>query len=225
MATPYAAYRRTSTSSAAALHSPFVANAVTGPTLQMKSQASLSNTPCPLQPVCDGKAPQPHTTVDDLHFPQMAPLLLAAACALLFANHIAAVFRLLCVLGVVDCIALICLLTGGLLIGQHLLAASREAAHEMVKQVLGMADSKVLLAKVAEIAQSDPAPLRWLAMYCSMVDNISNLLKENIKMRTIMAGMQADIDHLKAKGKYIHPVRTMYRAVSGASKHQTEAPL
>ena len=225
MATPYAAYRRMSTSDTAALHGTIMANAVKESNMQMKPRAALSNTPpYPVQSVT-GIASLPHVIGDDLGFPPVATLLLAAACTLVLLNHIAAISYLLYSLGVVDCIALSCLLLGGFLVCQHLLAAFRRGARHMLHQVFGMVDSKVLLAKVAEVAQSDPAPSRWLEMYCSMVDNISNLLKENIKMRTIMAGMQADIDHLKSKGKYIHPVRTMYRAVSGASKHQTETPL
>ena len=159
--------------------------------MQMKPRAALSNTPCPVQSVT-GIASLFHVIGDDLGFPSVATLLLAAACTLVLLNHVAAISYLLCSLGVVDCIALSCLLLGGFLVCQHLLAAFRRSARHMLQQVSGMVDSKVLLA-IAEVAQSDPAPSRWLEMYCSMVDNISNLLKENIKMRTIMAGMQANI--------------------------------
>ena len=153
---------------------------------------------------------------------QPAVYLPAAAFLLVWLNHSRAVFRLLYALGFVDCIALLCLLLGATLAIRQLVARSRQAARCLMIQVIDMVDSKALLAKVTDIAQSDPAPSRWLEMYCNMVDNISGLLKENVKMRTIMAGMQADIDHLKSKGKYIHPIRTMYRSVAGTSKNQPE---
>ena len=146
----------------------------------------------------------------------------ALACLLMTLNHVGAVIRFLWSLGIIDGIAIICIMVTAILVAQHLQVFLRKAAQNLVVQVLDMTDSRVMLAKLTEIATLNPAPSRWLNMYYTMVDDIAGLHQENIKMRTIMSGMQADIEHLKAKGKYIHPVRTMYRAVAGDKKSQTE---
>ena len=109
-----------------------------------------------------------------------------------------------------------------ILTAQRLQVVLRKAVQNLVVQVLEITDSRVMLAKLTEIATLNPAPSRWLNMYYTMCDDIAGLHQENVRMRTIMSGMQADIEHLKAKGKYIHPVRTMYRAVAGDKKSRTE---
>lgn len=147
----------------------------------------------------------------------------AVACLLVLLNHIGLLLRSLWTLGLIDCLAIMCLAASGVLAAQHLQAYLRNAAQNIVVQVLEMTDSKVMLAKLTEIATLNPAPGHWLNMYYTMVDDIAGLHQENVKMRTIMSGMQADIEHLKSKGKYIHPVRTMYRAVAGDKKNQAES--
>lgn len=144
------------------------------------------------------------------------------ACLLILLNHIGAIFRFIYSVGLIDCVALLCLLGTVVIATQQLQNYVHKTAGNAVVQLLQLADSKVMLAKVAEIANADPAPGRWLDMYYTMCGDISGLHQENVKMRTIMSGMLADIEHLKSKGKYFHPVRTMYRKVSGPSKDQAE---
>lgn len=147
--------------------------------------------------------------------PRPSITLPALACLLVGLNHMGTLLHFLWSLGLVDCIAITCLLASAILATQHLQLYLRQAAQTIVVQILEMTDSKVLLAKLTEIATLNPAPGNWLNMYYTMVDDIAGLHQENVKMRTIMAGMQADIEHLKSKSKYFHPVRTMYRAVAG----------
>ena len=147
--------------------------------------------------------------------PRLSITLPALACLLVGLNHMGTLLRFLWSLGLIDCIAITCLLASAILAAQHLQLYLRQAAQSIVVQVLQMTDSKVLLAKLTEIATLNPAPGNWLNMYYTMVDDIAGLHQENVKMRTIMGGMQADIEHLKSKSKYFHPVRTMYRAVAG----------
>ena len=150
--------------------------------------------------------------------PRPSITLPAVGLLLILLNHLGTLFRLLFRVGFIDCAAIACVFIGATIATQHLRVYLRQATQTAVTQLLQMADSKVMLTKIAEVANSHPAPAQWLEMYITMVGDISGLHQENVKMRTIMAGMQADIDHLKSKGKYIHPVRTMYRAVSGHNK-------
>ena len=146
----------------------------------------------------------------------------ALACLLVMLNHTGTIVRFLWSLGIIDGVAITCMVATAILKAQRLQVVLRKAAQNLVVQILDMTDSRVMLAKLTEIATLNPAPSRWLDMYYTMVDDIAGLHQENVKMRTIMSGMQADIENLKAKGKYIHPVRTMYRAVAGDKERHTE---
>lgn len=112
----------------------------------------------------------------------------ALACLLVIFNHIGAIIRFLWSVGIIDCIAIICVVATAILTARHLQVVLQKAAQNLVVQVLEMTDSKVMFAKLTEIATLSPAPSRWLDMYYTMVDDIAGLHQENVKMRTIMSG-------------------------------------
>ena len=120
----------------------------------------------------------------------------ALACLLVVFNHVGAIIRFFWSVGIIDCIAIICVVATAILTAQHLQEFLRKAAQNLVVQVLEMTDSKVMLAKLTEIATLNPAPSRWLDMYYTMVDDIAGLHQENVKMRTIMSGTVRRISDL-----------------------------
>ena len=198
------------------------------------SDTFMSSTPIlqPQQPAVYTRPVKQHGSTDGIlaqanqlfqQIPRPSVTLPAIGCLLFFLNHLGALFRLIFRLGFLDCVAIACILVGATIAAQHLRTYLRRAAQSAVSQLLQLADSKVMLAKLTEVANANPAPGQWLEMYVTMVGDIAGIHRENIKMRAIMAGMQADIENLKAKGKYIHPVRTMYRAVSGHNKQNQAA--
>ena len=121
-------------------------------------------------------------------WPPLSITLPALAGLLLTLNHIGGFIRFLRSLGVIDCIAIICLVATAILAAQRCQVLLQKAAQNLVVQVLEMTDSRAMLAKLTEIATLNPAPGRWLDMYYTMVDDIAGLHQENVKMRTIMSG-------------------------------------
>lgn len=148
----------------------------------LSPHAARTNQP---HPAYRGSSLLPETSQ---RLPPLSTTLPALACLLLTLNHVGAFIRFLWSLGVVDCIAIVCLGATAILAAQRCQVLLRKAAQSLVVQVLEMTDSRAMLAKLTEIATLNPAPARWLDMYYTMVDDIAGLHQENVKMRTIMSG-------------------------------------
>lgn len=164
-------------------------------TIHWQSTPILEATYAPLSPhAARTNYPHPVYSASSLlpetsqRLPPLSFTLPALACLLLTLNHVGAFIRFLWSLGVVDCIAIVCLVATAILAAQRLQVLLQKAAQNLVVQVLEMTDSSAMLAKLTEIATLNPAPARWLDMYYTMVDDIAGLHQENVKMRTIMSG-------------------------------------
>lgn len=121
---------------------------------------------------------------------------------LLLLNHYPAFCTLIRGLGVIDCIALLCLAVSAVLAAPPLMFKIIEGLKTVrtaVVRLPEMADNIVVMSSTVELVQRDPAPRHWLDMYYNMVSDIDHLLQEMILLRKLMADMHSDVEHVKDK--------------------------
>lgn len=126
----------------------------------------------------------------------------AAAGILLLCNHYSEVWRLLRNVGIIDCVALSCLVISAVLAAPQfvvLISRGLRTVQTAIVRLPEMADNIVTLSSTVDLVQRDPAPQHWLDMYYNMVSDIDNLLQEMVKLRKLMSDMHDDVEHVKEK--------------------------
>ena len=141
--------------------------------------------------------------------PRMRQLLasqaaLPIAAGLLFLlNHYAALWSLIRHIGVIDCIALSCLVLSVILAAPHLSimlsAEASKTSHTSSVRLPEMADNIATLSSAVSLMQQDPAPRHWLDMYYNLCSDVDNLLQEMSNLRKTVAEANTDVDHVKDK--------------------------